>query len=95
MFPIGMPEAFIIFLIILLIFGPSKLPELAKSVGSAMKQFRQASREALADDEPAMVASAGSATPHPVPASNVPEAPDTAAPTPVEVTSTDKVTLHS
>ncbi|MFM7469654.1 MAG: twin-arginine translocase TatA/TatE family subunit [Vampirovibrionales bacterium] len=47
---LGMGEAVIILMVILLIFGPSKLPELAKSVGTAMKQFRQASREALQDD---------------------------------------------
>ena len=42
---IGMPELIIIFVIALIIFGPRKLPELGKSLGQAMSQFRKASDE--------------------------------------------------
>jgi sec-independent protein translocase protein TatA len=35
----------ILFIIVLLIFGPSQLPKLAKGVGNAMREFRKAQRE--------------------------------------------------
>jgi len=37
----GWMEILIILLIVLLIFGPSKLPQLAKSIGKAIREFRQ------------------------------------------------------
>jgi len=40
---IGMPELIIIFLIALIIFGPRKLPELGKSLGKSLAEFRRAS----------------------------------------------------
>ena len=40
---IGPWEIALILAIVLIIFGPKKLPELAKSVGDAIKQYRQAS----------------------------------------------------
>lgn len=43
--PIGVPELLIILLIILLLFGAAKIPELAKSLGSGLKEFRKASKE--------------------------------------------------
>ncbi|MDD8020108.1 MAG: TatA/E family twin arginine-targeting protein translocase [Acidobacteriota bacterium] len=42
---IGLPELIIIFVIALLIFGPKKLPEVGKSVGKAIKEFKKASDE--------------------------------------------------
>jgi sec-independent protein translocase protein TatA len=39
---IGFPEIMIIFLIALLVFGPKKLPELGKSLGKGLKEFRRA-----------------------------------------------------
>lgn len=41
---IGFGELLVIFIIALLIFGPSKLPEIGKSLGEAISQFRQASK---------------------------------------------------
>jgi sec-independent protein translocase protein TatA len=35
----------------LIIFGPSKLPELGKSVGTALKEFKQSTRGLMDDDE--------------------------------------------
>jgi TatA/E family protein of Tat protein translocase len=43
--PIGMPELIIIFVIALIIFGPRKLPELGKSLGRSLGEFRRASNE--------------------------------------------------
>ncbi|OFW29985.1 MAG: hypothetical protein A3G76_12855 [Acidobacteria bacterium RIFCSPLOWO2_12_FULL_65_11] len=42
---IGMPELIIIFLIALIIFGPRKLPELGKSLGKSLAEFKRASNE--------------------------------------------------
>src|SRR5688500_19674540 len=40
-----MQETIFIFVIALLIFGPKKLPELGKTIGKAMTEFRRASSE--------------------------------------------------
>jgi len=45
MFGLGLPELIVIFVIALLVFGPKKLPELGKSVGRAMAEFKKASQE--------------------------------------------------
>ena len=42
---IGMPELVIIFVIALIIFGPRKLPELGKSLGKSINEFKRASNE--------------------------------------------------
>jgi len=42
---IGMPELIVIFFIALIIFGPRKLPELGKSLGKSLNEFRRASNE--------------------------------------------------
>jgi sec-independent protein translocase protein TatA len=43
--PLGMQEMIFIFVLALLIFGPKKLPELGKTLGKAMTEFRRASTE--------------------------------------------------
>ena len=43
--PIGPPELLIIFFLILLIFGPRKLPELAEALGKSLQKFKRASKE--------------------------------------------------
>lgn len=43
--PLGVPELIIIFIIALLVFGPKRLPELGRTVGKAMNEFRRASNE--------------------------------------------------
>ena len=45
MFNIGLPELLIIAAIALIVFGPNKLPELAKAFGRAMREFRKATEE--------------------------------------------------
>ena len=43
--PLGISETIFIFVIALLIFGPKKLPELGRTIGKAMTEFRRASSE--------------------------------------------------
>jgi sec-independent protein translocase protein TatA len=43
--PIGMPEMIMIFVVILLLFGAKKLPELARGIGKSMGEFKKAKDE--------------------------------------------------
>ena len=59
MFGIGMTELLVILVVALIVFGPTRLPELARSLGRAMGEFRRAStdlretlREAAEEPEP-------------------------------------------
>lgn len=45
MFGLGGAELGVLFLVILLIFGPSQIPKMARSIGQAMREFRKAQRE--------------------------------------------------
>lgn len=45
MFGIGMPELILILAIALMVIGPKKLPDLAKSLGRAMREFKKATSE--------------------------------------------------
>ena len=42
---LGMPELIVIFVVALIVFGPKKLPELGKSLGKGLAEFRKASHE--------------------------------------------------
>lgn len=45
MFGIGMPEMILILAVALIVIGPKKLPDLAKSLGRAMGEFKKATTE--------------------------------------------------
>ena len=42
---LGMPELIVIFVIALVVFGPRKLPELGRSLGKSLAEFKRASNE--------------------------------------------------
>jgi TatA/E family protein of Tat protein translocase len=92
---IGMPELIIILVIALIIFGPRKLPELGRSLGRSINEFKKASNElrsTLEDeirveeqrDRATATASATppAATPPPVDAATVSRTTATTEPTP-------------
>jgi len=50
MFGIGMPELIIILVIILIIFGAGKLPEIGAGIGKGIKNFKKATNEVEIED---------------------------------------------
>lgn len=62
---LGGPEVIIILAVLLLLFGGSKLPELAKGLGKSIKEFKHASRDEPAPASPVTVAEATPRPPEP------------------------------
>lgn len=48
---IGVPGLILILTLALIVFGPSKLPELGRAVGTTLKEFKKSTRETLSDLE--------------------------------------------
>ncbi len=48
---IGLGEILILVLVVLILFGPNKLPELGKSLGKAVGEFRRGIKEGLDDKD--------------------------------------------
>ena len=42
---IGLPEILIILLVVILLFGAKKIPELAKGLGQGLKEFKKAAKD--------------------------------------------------
>ena len=42
---IGLPELLVIFIIVLVLFGPGKLPDVGKAIGEALRGFKKALNE--------------------------------------------------
>ena len=94
--PLGFPEVLFILVLALLIFGPKRLPEIGKTIGKGVAQFRRATTDlkrtieseiALADEppprpaiRPVTAAEAVPARPEALPAPAPPPAPSEPAP---------------
>ena len=50
---LGPTELVIILIIVMLLFGAKRLPDLASSIGTSMKEFRKATKDALDEDDAA------------------------------------------
>jgi sec-independent protein translocase protein TatA len=48
---LGLPELLVILVIVVLIFGANRLPQLGKGVGSAIKNFKEGIKEGSAGDD--------------------------------------------
>lgn len=51
MFGLGIQELVIIFVIIMVLFGAKKLPEMGKGLGKGIREFKRATENATADDD--------------------------------------------
>ncbi len=48
---IGIPGLILVLVIALIIFGPSKLPEIGKAFGSTLREFKNSTKDLLTDDK--------------------------------------------
>ena len=48
---IGVPGLFIILVIVLIVFGPRKLPEIGAAVGKTLSEFKKSARDIMEDDD--------------------------------------------
>lgn len=48
---IGVPSLILILVVALLIFGPSKLPEIGKAAGNSLREFKNATKGMMGDEE--------------------------------------------
>ena len=48
---IGVPGLILIIVLALIIFGPKKLPELGRAVGSTLKEFKRSAKDLVDDDD--------------------------------------------
>ncbi len=91
--PIGVPELILIFVVALIVFGPRKLPELGKSLGKSIAEFKRASNDLRSTlDEEIRLEERRTAT---AAAPGTASAPPATLAAPVEVSPTDPSVLPS
>jgi sec-independent protein translocase protein TatA len=78
--PLGWPEIIIILGVLLLLFGAKRLPEMGRSLGRGMREFKDA--VTTSEPEPKEVTSAPTPTPTPVTQASTTEAPAQPQPQP-------------
>jgi sec-independent protein translocase protein TatA len=87
---IGMPELILIFIVALIVFGPKKLPEIGKSLGKGLAEFKKASddfKQSIQKEVDGLKEEARletPAAPATVPPASAPAPPALPAPPPVE-----------
>ena len=81
---LGAPELLIILVIVLLLFGTTRLPKLAKSLGEASREFKKGIGEHEAEEQAAATATPAPAPPPAPPAPSAPVAPSAPASDPNE-----------
>jgi sec-independent protein translocase protein TatA len=87
---IGMPELVLIFIVALIVFGPKKLPEIGKSLGKGLAEFKKASddfKQSIQKEVDGLKEEARlepPVPPAPAPSAAVPAPPALPAPPPVE-----------
>jgi len=55
---IGVPELLILLLVVLLVFGPKKLPEMGRSLGKGMREFKSSVTGSEKEEKPAEITTA-------------------------------------
>jgi TatA/E family protein of Tat protein translocase len=82
--PLGVPELVIILVVALIFFGPRKLPELGRSIGRSLNEFKRASNElkSTLDEEIRLEErkTPANAAPPPAPSTDPDDLPSPAAP---------------
>lgn len=48
---IGIPGLLLILFIALIIFGPSRLPEIGRSIGQTLKEFKKSAKDIISEDD--------------------------------------------
>jgi len=89
MFDIGLQEMLVIGVLALLVFGPSKLPELGRMFGRAMREFRRASDEFRSTVESNLHINDFDLTPAPEPAAVAAAEPAAALPSELEAVASE------
>jgi sec-independent protein translocase protein TatA len=64
---IGLPELLILLVVVLLVFGPKRLPEMGRSLGKGMREFKDSVTGGERDDHAAALPTPGDTTAQPAP----------------------------